>query len=240
MMTPMAQRRLMWLLAAGQMVVLVGLGLYPINSIMIRLPMLAVGFTLWATALALAWPQLRVRWAVAGVPLALCIVLLLPGRAVETADLRARLVAALRHYDGVTYVWGGENAVGIDCSGLVRRARMDAEWSYAFAHLDPGAVRRALSLWWFDQSALAMGQLDRGTTVRLGDVPDLASCPSDGYLPGDFAIIGGGHVVAALGGGTWIEADPAAGKVLILPPGADNGWLKQRATLVRWTVLDER
>lgn len=239
-MTPMAQRRLMWLLAAGQMLVLVGLVLYPINSIMIRLPMLAVGLTLWATALALAWPQRRLRWVVAGMPLALGIVLSVPGRVVDNADLRARMVTALRHHDGVTYVWGGENSLGIDCSGLVRRARMDAEWSYAFAHFDPGAIRRAWSLWWFDQSALAMGQSDRGTTVHLGEVPDLASCPSDRYLPGDFAILGGVHVVAALGNGTWIEADPAVGKVLILPPGSDNMWLKQKAILVRWTTLDER
>ncbi len=239
-MTITVQRRLMWFLAAGQVVVLVGLALYPINSIMIRVPILGLGCTLWATALALAWPYLRWRWSVAALPLVMGLVLVLPGRAVNTADLRARMVVALRHYDGVTYVWGGENAVGIDCSGLVRRARMDAEWSYAFAHLDPGAIRRALSLWWFDQSALAMGQLDRGTTVHLGDVADLATCPQDRYLPGDFAILGGVHVVAALGEGTWIEADPSAEKVLILPSGSDNSWLKQKATLVRWSVLQER
>jgi cell wall-associated NlpC family hydrolase len=159
---------------------------------------------------------------------------------VDTVDLRARMVTALRHYDGVTYVWGGENSLGIDCSGLVRRARMDAEWSYAFARLDPGAIRRALSLWWFDQSAFAMGQLDRGTTIKLSEVESLATCPKERYLPGDFAILGGVHVVAALGDGTWIEADPAAEKVLTLPPGSDNSWLNQPATLVRWTVLQER
>ncbi|HEX3134613.1 MAG TPA: NlpC/P60 family protein, partial [Planctomycetota bacterium] len=140
----------------------------------------------------------------------------------------------------VTYEWGGENALGIDCSGLVRRARMDAEWSYAFAHVDPGAMRRALSIWWNDQSALAMGRQDRETTVRLGDVTDLATCPPERYLPGDFAILGGVHVVAALGDGTWIEADPAIGKVVILPPGSNNPWLKSSATLVRWQVLQER
>lgn len=239
-MTSVAQRRLMWLLAVGQLVVLLGLAFYPINSIMSRLPLLTLGLTLWATALALAWPQRRLRWSVVGVPIALLVVLLLPGRAVDTADLRARSVAALRHYDGVTYLWGGENSIGIDCSGLVRRARMDAEWSYAFAHWDPAAIRRALSLWWFDQSAFAMGQLDRGTTVHLSEVENLATCPQDRYLPGDFAILGGVHVVAALGEGTWIEADPSAEKVLILPPGSDNMWLKQKATLVRWTVLQER
>jgi len=235
-----AQRRLMWLLVIGQSAVFVGLALYPINSITIRLPMVALAFTWWANVVALVWPRRRWRWAVAGLPLAVGLVLLLPGRVVDTADLRARMVTALKRYDGVTYVWGGENTFGIDCSGLVRRARMDAEWSYAFVHLDAGAIRRALSLWWFDQSALAMGQLDRGTTVQLGDVANLATCPQDRYLPGDFAILGGVHVVAALGEGTWIEADPSAEKVLILPPGSDNSWLKQKATLVRWTVLHER
>lgn len=239
-MTTIIQRRLMWLLVIGQVLVLVGLVLYPINSIMIRVPMLGLGCSLWATALALAWPHLRWRWSVAALPLVMGLALLAPARVVDTADLRARMVSALRHYDGVTYVWGGENAVGIDCSGLVRRARMDAEWSYAIAHLDAGAIRRALSLWWFDQSALAMGRLDRGTTVHLGDVANLATCPPDRYLPGDFAILGGIHVVAALGEGIWIEADPSAEKVLILPPGSDNSWLKQKATLVRWSVLQER
>jgi NlpC/P60 family len=238
-MTATVQRRLMWLLAVGQGAVLVGLALYPINSIMIRVPMLALGCTLWATALALAWPQNRWRWSVVALPVSLGVVLMLPGRVVDSADLRERLVTALRRYEGVTYIWGGENAVGIDCSGLVRRARMDAEWSYAVAHLDAGAIRRALSLWWFDQSALAMGQLDRGLTVQVSEVPSLAGCPPERYLPGDFAIISGAHVVAALGGGTWIEADPGEGKVLILPPGSDNTWLKQKATLVRWTVLQE-
>lgn len=239
-MTSVAQRRLMWLLAVGQLVVLLGLAFYPINSIMSRLPLLTLGLTLWATALALAWPQRRLRWSVVGVPLVLGLVLLLPGRTVDTADLRARMVTALRYYDGVTYFWGGENSVGIDCSGLVRRARIDAEWSYAFAHLDPGAIRRALSLWWFDQSAFAMGQLDRGITVHLDEVENLATCPQDRYLSGDFAILGGVHVVAALGEGTWIEADPSEKKVLILSPDSDNMWLKQKATLVRWTVLQER
>lgn len=239
-MTTIVQRRLMWLLAVVQVTVLVGLALYPINSIMIRVPILTLGLTLWATALALAWPQRRWRLSVAGLPLAMALVLMLPGRMVDSADLRERMVTALQRYEGVTYVWGGENAVGIDCSGLVRRARMDAEWSYAFAHGDAGAIRRALSLWWFDQSALAMGQLHRGTTVHLGDVVDLATCPPDRYLPGDFAILGGVHVVAALGEGTWIEADPSAMKVLVLPPGSDNAWLKQKATLVRWTVLQGR
>jgi hypothetical protein len=117
---------------------------------------------------------------------------------------------------------------------------MDAEWSYAFAHADPTAVRRALWIWWNDQSALAMGQHDRGSTVLLERVSSLSECPPERYLPGDFAILNGVHVVAALGTGVWIEADPAQGRVLVLPRGSDNAWLKVPATLIRWSVLAER
>jgi hypothetical protein len=40
--TSPAQRRLVWLLLAGQVAVFVGLLLYPINSIMVRVPLLAL------------------------------------------------------------------------------------------------------------------------------------------------------------------------------------------------------
>ncbi|HEX3132700.1 MAG TPA: hypothetical protein VHX44_03850, partial [Planctomycetota bacterium] len=95
-MPTIVQRRLMWLLAIGQMVVLVGLALYPINAIMIRVPMLALGLTLWLTALALAWRWRASRYLLAALPVVLGVVLVLPGRSlVNTADLRTRVVTAL-------------------------------------------------------------------------------------------------------------------------------------------------
>ncbi len=239
-MTPAAQQRLVWGLLVGQILVLSGLLLYPINSIMVRVPTIAVLLTLWLTVVALAW---RLRWlriAALTLPILALVTLMLPGRAIDADDLRRRIVTALRGYEGVTYVWGGENHLGIDCSGLVRRARSDAEWSSAFARLDPGAARRALSLWWNDQSAQAMGENQRATTVALGVVPKPADCAPERYRPGDFAVLGGVHVVAALGDGVWIEADPGVGKVIILRSGDVNAWLHQPATLTRWAVLADQ
>jgi NlpC/P60 family len=231
--------RWLWLLAVGQVVVFIALALWPINSFMVRAPMIFLAITLWATVVALGWNHRILRSFVIILPVLAMIALLLPARAVQVEDLRERVVAALRQYEGVVYLWGGENAHGIDCSGLVRRARMDAEWSYAFAHADPAAVRRALSIWWNDQSAQAMGRHDRGTTVFLEKVSSLSGCPPERYLPGDFAILNEIHVVAALGNGVWIEADPSQGRVLVLPFGSENAWLKVPATLVRWQILTE-
>ena len=227
----------MWLLLVGQLLVFGGLLLYPVNSIMVRVPMLALIVTIWVTVVALVSPLRWLRNGVLALPVIVFCALTLPARVIDADDLRQRIVAALRSYEGATYVWGGENSLGIDCSGLVRRARMDAEWSSALARLDFGAARRALSLWWNDQSAQAMGENQSATTVSLGTVSKLVDCPHDRYLPGDFAVLGQVHVVAALGDGVWIEADPGAGKVLILRPGDTNVWLHQRATLTRWSVL---
>ncbi len=235
--TTPAQRRLVWLLLAGQILVFGGLWLYPINSIMVRVPMLALVPIIWLTVVALASPHRWLRNGVLALPVFAFCALTLPARVVDSDDLRLRIVVALRSYEGVTYVWGGENGLGIDCSGLVRRARIDAEWSSAWARGDSGAVWRALSLWWNDQSAKAMGENEGATTVALGTVPTLADCPPARYRPGDFAVLGGVHVVAALGDGVWIEADPGVGKVVILRPGDTNAWLYQPAKITRWAVL---
>lgn len=232
-----SQRRLVWLLLAGQLLVFGGLLLYPINSIMVRVPTLALVPIIWLTVVALVSPLRWLRNAVLALPVIACVALTFPGRFIDEDDLRQRIVVALRSYEGVTYVWGGENGMGIDCSGLVRRARRDAEWSSAWARADAGAARRALSLWWNDQSAKAMGENEGATTVPLGTVPKLADCPRGRYRPGDFAVLGGVHVLAALGDGVWIEADPALGKVVILRPGDTNAWLHQPAQLTRWSVL---
>jgi hypothetical protein len=232
-----AQRRLVWLLLAGQVAVLVGLLLYPVNSIMVRVPLLALLPTIWLTLVGLATPLRWLRNGVLALPVLAFCALTFPGRVIDRDDLRLRIVAALRSYEGATYVWGGENGLGIDCSGLVRRARIDAEWSSAWARADAGAARRALSLWWNDQSANAMGDNEGATTVALGAVPRLADCPPERCPAGDFAVLGGVHVLASLGGGTWIEADPGVGKVIVLRPGAVNAWLNQPAKLTRWTAL---
>ncbi len=61
-----------------------------------------------------------------------------------------RFVEALRTYEGTTYVWGGETARGIDCSGLIRAALIDTQ-------IRAGRPGAALRLWWRDVAARDLG-----------------------------------------------------------------------------------
>ena len=59
-------------------------------------------------------------------------------------------------------------------------------------------------------------------------------------LPGDLAVTRDGvHVLAYLGESRWIQADPQAGRVLVLS-GKDlqNPWLRVPVRIMRWRVLD--
>ena len=107
-----SHRRLMWLLLAVQLLVFGGLLLYPVNSIMVRVPMLALIVTIWVTVVALVSPLRWLRNGVLALPVIVFCALTLPARVIDTDDLRQRIVAALRSYEGATYVWGGENSLG--------------------------------------------------------------------------------------------------------------------------------
>jgi hypothetical protein len=59
-------------------------------------------------------------------------------------------------------------------------------------------------------------------------------------LPGDIAVTTSGfHVLAGLGGGEWIEADPHFAKVIIVKvPAVKNPWFDEPVNIMRWTVLE--
>src|SRR5580658_7227415 len=52
--------------------------------------------------------------------LTVLLVAVCPGKPYDVHALRIAYVDRLRAYVGVKYVWGGENMLGVDCSGLVR------------------------------------------------------------------------------------------------------------------------
>jgi hypothetical protein len=155
--------------------------------------------------------------------------------------LRERFVAALESYEGTRYVWGGENGLGIDCSGLVRRALSDAYVYEALATLDLGLLRDSLLLRWFDASADSLLREHRNQTRQLYNarsVHDLVFAP---LFPGDFVVTEDGvHVMAFLGGTTWIAADPEAGRVIKLKPGDNNRWLFAPVVVMTWRALERR
>lgn len=216
------------------------IALFPVayRATRVLLLLCAVALWLWGAMLV------RKRKAVAALVLALPLVgvawLGLPGRPADPSELRTAYAECLLKYRGVRYVWGGEGRLGIDCSGLVRRGLIDANVAVGVRTLNPRLLRAALSLWWHDCSARALRDEYRGLTVRRGVAPGINGIAKDSLLPGDLAVTADGvHVLACLGGETWIEADPGVLRVITVITPSENPWFAVPVQLVRWTQLEE-
>ncbi len=208
---------------------------HPIRDSASRLLLVANGLACW-TLLAIAARRRWLRAVVLLVPLGLC----LPGRAIDPSALRGEYVRCLARYEQTPFVWGGETERGLDCSGLVRRAMIDALWRHGLRRANPRAVRAGLWLWWHDTSAQALGQGYRGLTRDVGGAPSVNAADHTSLLPGDLAVLDGTHVMAYLGRQTWIEADPSPAygdRVVCQTVPTTNPWFGKPAQLRRWVWL---
>ena len=142
---------------------------------------------------------------------------------------------ALLHYKDVTYWWGGENRMGIDCSGLIRRGAIDSLLREGLCHFDGELLRAAPDLWWHDTSADALGEGYRGYTLPVTQAKNLNELDHSLVRPGDMAVTGSGsHILAYLGNKQWIQADPTANQVIVETAPSKNGWFTRSVNVVRW------
>ena len=165
-----------------------------------------------------------------------------PAQPTQPAELQTRYVAALSNYRGTRYVWGGENGRGIDCSGLIRRAMIDALLANGWERRDPASWREAALVWWRDCSANEMKIGYGGRIVPQFRAPSLNALDSKRLRPGDLAVLESGvHVLAFAGGRTWIQADPnlvnGGDKVIETTAPSRNGWFGQPVVICRWKSM---
>lgn len=213
--------------------------LNPVNGGTLKLALLACLAGAWLGLVILTWQRRRLRPVVLVLPVLAAIPFLLPGGAIHGDELREDYVRRMSGYEGTKYFWGGESPRGIDCSGLPRRALRDALVSYGVRHLNGRAFRCFLEQWWFDASAKALGEGYRDYTVPLGTTGTIQKMTYEGLVPGDLAVTADGiHILAYLGDGVWIQADPGIGAVASLPGRtAGNSWFDTPVTTHRWRLF---
>jgi hypothetical protein len=212
--------------------------LFPPSYRFTRICLVISGFLLWISILISLRRKKVALAAFIGSSLLFITWLMLPGKPVDPAQLRDLYVRELMRYEGSLYVWGGENRLGIDCSGLVRRGLINANFRLGIISLNPQPIRHAVDLWWHDCTAKALKDGYRNLTSPLTNAPSVNSTTHLPLNAGDLAITRNGiHVMAFLGNGTWIEADPSVLKVIRVALPTDNPWFNQAIQIVRWREL---
>jgi hypothetical protein len=221
--------------------VTLALMLYPINDFWTRTGLLASLAMLWGGLLFFNWHKRIIRSLLLFCTGIAACFLVWPGRAPDTSKLRASYVASLGNYEGTTYIWGGENRLGIDCSGLVRKGLIMADYRQGISTLNPALLREGFSLWWHDCSAQALGEEYRHGTQLLFGAQSINKLDHSKILPGDIAVTRNGvHTLAYVGNQTWIEADPTVRRVIRVLIPTNNAWFDEPVNILRWTQLEDK
>ena len=221
------------------LVALIALLADPIRSGLIKL--LIVALSVGVSAGLIFWirkKSVRLICLVA-VLLVAAVVTFKPVQPKPPEQVRSDYVEALRRYEGVRYVWGGETKRGVDCSGIVRAAWVDSQLRLGAKSASATPIRNAFATWWFDASAKELGAGYRARTVELHQSKSIRANQDRALSPGDFAIVANGtHALAYLGNHEWIQADPSAQKVIIVSTTNRNTWLDAPAVFMRWSALE--
>lgn len=211
---------------------------YPIEYRVTRI-LFVMGLVATITGGAILWwHRKRIRLCFLTPGCLLFGLLCLPGRSVQPEELAKDYEQTLRWFRGTRYVWGGENRVGIDCSGLVRKGLFWAQIRNGLRTMNGRPIREALQLWWHDSSAKALLDGHRGWTTRLFESRSISLADHTALKTGDIAITADGvHAFAYLGNHTWIEADPDQQKVIEEKIPSKNSWFQRPVVFMRWKWL---
>jgi hypothetical protein len=230
--------RIFWAVALCAWIALVILVLYPVRNTALKILLLLCAGISFVTLVALVRVNLLRVLMVVLVLGAVLVVAFGPARPAEPKLLRQAYVERLQTFAGLRYVWGGENRRGVDCSGLIRAAWIEALFMQGAREKNPGLMREAFLVWWHDASARHLGEGFGTRTRRVQEAASVRWLDARRLQPGDLAVVAKGvHILAYLGDNQWIEADPGERRVLILDAKDKNPWLDSPAVMMRWTAL---
>jgi hypothetical protein len=231
--------RLALLLIVGSIAILCGWYFSPVADKLQRLALPGASVGIWLGCLLVLRQRKFIRNILLLLPVLPVVLFSLPGRQTGVEEIRADYVKRLTGFEGTRYFWGGESHRGIDCSGLPRRALQDTLLADGLRHFNGRSLRMFFEQWWFDTSARALGEGYREFTIPLKTSGTIRGMSYSDLQPGDLAVTADGvHIIAYLGGDSWIQSDPGAGKVVILSGRtSDNSWFTIPVTTHRWRLM---
>ena len=212
---------------------------FPINLKIINIAIILLTSFIIIYVLFLTWKIIYLRYGIVAVTLIILIILfLVPGNSVNYETLRKEYVNSLINYDGTKYLAGGENYIGIDCSGLVRKGLIDAYIKISITNFSPQCLKKALYLRYFDASAAELLNGYHGYTQTILKGVSLNILDYSKIKAGDFMVTeDGSHTMAYVGNYNWIHANPISGKVVIEKTPGTN-WFIVNCVILRWKDLN--
>lgn len=219
-------------LGASSLFLFIACWFYPVNSFLARAILIAV-FTLFWFSPYIAGvrnKKLMIGHIIFTVTLFSLPSLLIDKKSV--GHLQSLYVKNLKSFEGTAYYWGGENLIGIDCSGLPRKSMMNACFF-------TGHFSKAMELWWYDSSARALKESYRSYTSKVATFGSLRDVDYSLLTAGDMAVtVSGVHVIVYLGEGKWVHADPDQARVVVEGPKLTKStWFDVKVEVVRWNHL---
>lgn len=135
-----------------------------------------------------------------------------------------KYVTALKRYEHVPYVWGGETHKGIDCSGLIRMALCDV-------YLSEYKWGAALHIFYFDAAAKDLGRKYKSILTYKRSYPSINDIPQSELKKGSIVVASDIHTFAYIGENQWIQASPTDDKVTIKDANEPDNYFRTAVEL---------
>jgi len=197
------------------LVIVITMLIFPIGIGILRLGIIFGFILLWSIGIGLFWEKIYLRVIFLSIAMLVAIITIIPGHNANPKQLQEEYIHSLLGYENVRYIWGGENKLGIDCSGLVREGFVSANIKVGIKTLNPRLIRRAFFVWWYDCSADALGKNYKEMTTLVLKANSMDELDYSNIKPGDIIVAAKGfHTFAYIGDKVWLEANPDNGKTL--------------------------
>lgn len=190
--------------------------IYPVRTTSTRLAIILLALFPYAYLHIILWRKHHVGKVLLGLS---AVILIWALSSYQLKQINpSHFIKHLQSFEDTKYVWGGETAWGIDCSGLIRQAMVHS-------YLSSGRIGSAFQVWFFDCPAKNFAVQYKDLFAAVVDSGTINTLDHSLLKPGAIAVTKSGlHILAYLGNEQWIQASPNDKKVISKHHLAEDLW----------------